>query len=165
MHAQAVSNGLRAALAQPLACRMSAACLPVYLYPCRSPASGWRMRIRTMPGCLPCPACQVREEELPELAGIGRAECPHEVRGGGDGKGAVETKEGKVNALMQAWVSRARIESFSLTADMLYVSSNAPRIMRAVFEIALRCVHARAYIYMHSLIDWPAPLGRGWWGR
>jgi len=35
-------------------------------------------------------------------------------------------------------VSRARVDSFSLTADMMYVSTNAPRIARAVFEIALR---------------------------
>ena len=30
------------------------------------------------------------------------------------------------------------MDSFSLTADMMYVSTNAPRIARAVFEIALR---------------------------
>ncbi len=35
-------------------------------------------------------------------------------------------------------MSRARVDSFSLTADMMYVSTNAPRIARAVFEIALR---------------------------
>ena len=39
---------------------------------------------------------------------------------------------------MQAYVSRARVESFSLIADMMYVSSNAPRIARSVFEICLR---------------------------
>lgn len=39
---------------------------------------------------------------------------------------------------LQAYVSRARVESFSLTADMMYVSSNAPRIIRAIFEICLR---------------------------
>lgn len=30
------------------------------------------------------------------------------------------------------------MESFSLTADMMYVASNAPRIGRALFEIAAR---------------------------
>ena len=39
---------------------------------------------------------------------------------------------------VQAYVSRARAESFSLTADMMYVSQNAPRICRALFEICLR---------------------------
>ena len=38
----------------------------------------------------------------------------------------------------QAYVTRARMESFSLTADMMYVSQNAPRICRALFEICLR---------------------------
>jgi len=41
-------------------------------------------------------------------------------------------------ARLQSFVSRARVDSFSLTADMMYVSTNAPRIARAVFEIALR---------------------------
>ena len=30
------------------------------------------------------------------------------------------------------------MDSFSLTADLMYVSSNAPRISRALFEICLR---------------------------
>lgn len=38
----------------------------------------------------------------------------------------------------QAYISRARVDSFSLTADMMYVASNAPRIARALFEIAAR---------------------------
>ena len=40
--------------------------------------------------------------------------------------------------LMQAYISRARIESFSLIADLNYISQNAPRICRALFEICLR---------------------------
>lgn len=39
---------------------------------------------------------------------------------------------------LQAYISRARVDSFSLTADMMYVASNAPRIARALFEIAAR---------------------------
>ncbi len=35
-------------------------------------------------------------------------------------------------------MTRARMESFSLSADMMYVSQNAPRICRALFEICLR---------------------------
>lgn len=38
----------------------------------------------------------------------------------------------------QAYISRARVDSFSLTADLMYVSANAPRIARALFEICLR---------------------------
>jgi replicative superfamily II helicase len=73
----------------------------------------------------------VREDELPELDALAR-DCPHDARGG------PENKHGKVNILLQAYVSRARMESFSLTADMMYVSQNAPRICRALFEICLR---------------------------
>lgn len=43
-----------------------------------------------------------------------------------------------LHCCVQAYVSRARVESFSLIADMMYVSSNAPRIARSVFEICLR---------------------------
>ncbi|KAK9814715.1 hypothetical protein WJX72_010327 [[Myrmecia] bisecta] len=73
----------------------------------------------------------VREDELPELDTLMRG-CPFEVRGG------AENKHGKVNILLQAFVSRARVESFSLIADLMYVSQNAPRIARALFEICLR---------------------------
>ena len=38
----------------------------------------------------------------------------------------------------QAYVAKARVESFSLVADLMYVASNAPRICRALFEITLR---------------------------
>lgn len=39
---------------------------------------------------------------------------------------------------MQVYISRARVDSFSLVADMNYVGDNAPRLARAVFEIAVR---------------------------
>jgi activating signal cointegrator complex subunit 3 len=74
----------------------------------------------------------VRDEELLELDEMARGVCPYEVRGGS------ENKHGKAGILLQAYVSRARVESFSLTADMNYVSSNAPRISRALYEICLR---------------------------
>ena len=73
----------------------------------------------------------VREDELPELDALAR-DCPYDVRGG------AENKHGKINILLQAYISRARMDSFSLTADMMYVSQNAPRICRALFEICLR---------------------------
>ncbi|MEW5302418.1 MAG: hypothetical protein WDW36_005207 [Sanguina aurantia] len=74
----------------------------------------------------------VREEEMPEVEKLLRNSCPYDVKGG------MENKVGKVNILMQAWISRAKVESFSLIADMMYVSSNGPRIVRAVFEICIR---------------------------
>ena len=39
---------------------------------------------------------------------------------------------------LQVYISRGRVESFSLVADMNYVGDNAPRLARAVFEIAVR---------------------------
>ncbi|KAF5832046.1 Sec63 Brl domain-containing protein [Dunaliella salina] len=74
----------------------------------------------------------VREEEMPEVEKLSREACPFDVKGG------IENKHGKANILLQASVSRARVESFSLVADMMYMATNAPRILRAVFEIALR---------------------------
>jgi hypothetical protein len=43
-----------------------------------------------------------------------------------------------IRAPSQAYMARPRVESFSLTADMMYISSNCPRIMRALFEICMR---------------------------
>ena len=66
--------------------------------------------------------------------------APHELKAGA----GADTKQGKANALIQAWVSRWRLESFSLTADMMYVSQNAPRLARALFEVCLRRKWAQA---------------------
>lgn len=74
----------------------------------------------------------VREEELPELDAMARSICSYDPKGGS------ENRYGKANILLQGYVARHRVESFSLTADMNYVSQNAPRIARALFEICLR---------------------------
>lgn len=36
------------------------------------------------------------------------------------------------------YISRARVDAFSLVADVNYVGDNAPRLARALFEVALR---------------------------
>eukprot|EP00899_Mesostigma_viride_P021111 jgi/Mesvir1/29000/Mv17769-RA.1 len=74
----------------------------------------------------------VREEEGPELETLARSYCPIPIKAG------LESRLGKINVLIQAYISRARVDSFSLTADMMYVSSNLGRIFRALFEITLR---------------------------
>jgi len=51
---------------------------------------------------------------------------------------ATATKHGKVSVLLQAYVSRARPDAFSLVADSNYVAANAPRLCRAAFEILVR---------------------------
>ncbi|KPI41227.1 putative helicase mug81 [Cyphellophora attinorum] len=44
----------------------------------------------------------------------------------------------KTNILLQAYISRARIEDFTLVSDSNYIAQNAGRICRALFEIALK---------------------------
>lgn len=71
----------------------------------------------------------VREDELMELDRL-KDNCPFKIKKGEEAN--------KVNVLIQAFVSKLPIESFSLTADMMYISQNVPRICRALFEICVR---------------------------
>uniref|UniRef100_A0A3B3DTQ4 Activating signal cointegrator 1 complex subunit 3 n=1 Tax=Oryzias melastigma TaxID=30732 RepID=A0A3B3DTQ4_ORYME len=75
---------------------------------------------------------KVREEELEELDQMLVNYC-HLLAAGG-----VENSYGKVNILLQTYISRGDVENFSLVSDLSYVAQNAARIMRALFEIALR---------------------------
>jgi len=74
----------------------------------------------------------VRDEEMQELDTLAREACYFDPKGGS------ENKYGKANILLQAYISRARFDSFSLIADLNYVSQNAPRLARALFEICAR---------------------------
>ncbi|KAH9002313.1 Sec63 Brl domain-containing protein [Lactarius hatsudake] len=47
------------------------------------------------------------------------------------------TREGKVNVLLQGYISWAVVEDFALVSDMQYVAQNAGRIVRALLEIAI----------------------------
>ena len=74
-----------------------------------------------------------REEEMPELEELASSpSCPVDVRG------SLSSKEGKANVLIQAYISRARLESFSLIADSAYVAASVVRICRALAELTLR---------------------------
>lgn len=73
----------------------------------------------------------MREEELEELTRLAD-ECVTPVKIG------VEDTIGKVNCLIQSYISRVRIDGFSLVSDMAYVSQNIGRIARALFEISLK---------------------------
>ncbi|AAS54603.1 AGR113Wp [Eremothecium gossypii ATCC 10895] len=44
----------------------------------------------------------------------------------------------KVNVLLQSYISRLKLDGFALNADMIYITQNAGRIFRALFEISLR---------------------------
>ncbi|KAH1074615.1 hypothetical protein J1N35_026943 [Gossypium stocksii] len=74
----------------------------------------------------------VREEEQNELEMLARTSCPLEVRGG------PSNKHGKISILIQLYISRGSIDSFSLVSDAAYISASLARIMRALFEICLR---------------------------
>ncbi|KAJ2901105.1 activating signal cointegrator 1 complex subunit 3 [Coemansia aciculifera] len=54
-----------------------------------------------------------------------------------DVKGGLDSQHGKTSILLQAAISRARIEDFSLVSDCAYVAQNGARIIRALYEIAL----------------------------
>ena len=53
-------------------------------------------------------------------------------------KEAVTEPSAKVNALLQAYISGLKLEGFALVSDMIYVQQSAARILRALFEIALK---------------------------
>jgi activating signal cointegrator complex subunit 3 len=68
-------------------------------------------------------------EELDQLQDFCRVPLPD---------GAATTQEGKVNILIQNYISNSRVKSFSLISDMNYISSNIGRVTRALFEIVIR---------------------------
>jgi pre-mRNA-splicing helicase BRR2 len=73
----------------------------------------------------------VREEEKLELAKLaGKVPIPV--------KESPSEASAKVNILLQAYISRLKLEGFALVADMAFIQQSAARIMRCLFEIALR---------------------------
>ncbi|CAH1802861.1 unnamed protein product, partial [Owenia fusiformis] len=75
---------------------------------------------------------KVRDEEMTELETHLVDVCSMPVKGG------VENTYGKVNILLQTYIARQMLESFSLVSDQAYVAQNSGRIVRALFEMALR---------------------------
>ncbi|KAJ2617252.1 activating signal cointegrator 1 complex subunit 3, partial [Coemansia sp. RSA 1804] len=109
---------------------------------------------------------RVRDAELPELRRLLAASCCCDVRGGAD------SPHGKTSILLQAVVSRARIEDSSLASDAAYVAQNGARIIRALFEIALsrswgpaaavalslsKSVERQMWPFEHPLKQFPVP--------
>ncbi|CAK7266124.1 Pre-mRNA-splicing helicase BRR2 [Sporothrix epigloea] len=73
----------------------------------------------------------VRQEEKLELAKLlGRVPIPV--------KEGIEEPHAKINVLLQAYISRLRLDGLALMSDMVYVTQSAGRILRAVFEITLK---------------------------
>ncbi|KAK3693836.1 Sec63 Brl domain-containing protein [Podospora appendiculata] len=73
----------------------------------------------------------VRQEEKLELAKL-LAKVPIPV------KESIEEPTAKINVLLQAYISRLKLDGLALMADMVYVTQSAGRILRAIFEITLK---------------------------
>lgn len=71
---------------------------------------------------------KTREEEIEELMFLLNTFCRLKV------PDSVDSKEGKVNILIQTYLSRGRIETFSLSSDASYVAQNVVRLVRGLFE-------------------------------
>ncbi|KAG8929215.1 hypothetical protein FRC02_005840 [Tulasnella sp. 418] len=74
---------------------------------------------------------QSRENEQQELKLLMDEVIPCQVKGGTD------TNYGKVNILLQSYISQAHIEDFALVSDTAYAAQNGGRIIRALLEIAI----------------------------
>ncbi|KAH9938549.1 Sec63-domain-containing protein [Fomitopsis serialis] len=75
---------------------------------------------------------QLRENEVKELAQLLESELvPCTVKSGTD------TSQGKVNILLQSYISDVRPEDFALVSDQAYAAQNGGRIVRALLEIAI----------------------------
>lgn len=74
---------------------------------------------------------KVRDEELDELDDLTHSYCEVAATGGS------ANLNGKVNILMQTYLSRGQVKSFSLISDLSYITQNAVRIIRALFTIEL----------------------------
>ncbi|XP_039288255.1 activating signal cointegrator 1 complex subunit 3 isoform X1 [Nilaparvata lugens] len=75
---------------------------------------------------------KVRDDELSELDTLAETNCVLTASGGS------ENLHGKVNILLQTFLSRGRVQSFSLLSDLAYINQNAVRLVRALFDIMLR---------------------------
>lgn len=52
-------------------------------------------------------------------------------------KGGPDTKQGKVNILLQGYISQLPVDDFALISDTAYAAQNGSRIARALLEIAI----------------------------
>lgn len=73
----------------------------------------------------------VREEEKLELSKL-VAKVPIPI------KESPSEPSAKINILLQAYISRLKLEGFALVSDMCFIQQSGARLLRAIFEIALR---------------------------
>lgn len=75
---------------------------------------------------------KIRQEELNEIDALAKKSCPLPV------KTPIHDSSDKSLVLMQAFISRAGIKSFTLISDTNYIASNAGRVARAMFQMCLK---------------------------
>ena len=49
----------------------------------------------------------------------------------------LENASAKINVLLQAYISRLKLDGYALLSDMVYIQASAGRIMRAIFEMVI----------------------------
>ncbi|MFH4974499.1 hypothetical protein AB6A40_001208 [Gnathostoma spinigerum] len=76
---------------------------------------------------------KIREEDCEEVDEIAEYFCRCGAK-----SGSLATVAGKVNCLIQAYISRASVRSYSLRSELVYIEQNCGRLCRAMFEIVLR---------------------------
>jgi activating signal cointegrator complex subunit 3 len=86
---------------------------------------------------------KLRDEELTELRSLAEKYCPIKIKGG------LEHVAGKVNVLLQAYISNGYIANSTLTSDSYYVTRSIGRITRALFELMLK--RGRTYLALRML--------------
>lgn len=74
---------------------------------------------------------QSRDTEQEELDKLKHFSSPCQI------KEVASNTPGKVNILLQGYISKANVDDFALVSDTNYVATNGSRVCRALFEIAL----------------------------
>lgn len=84
---------------------------------------------------------KLRQEEEGELESLAKTTCPlalKEPHPDAENKSRVVDETDKCFVLLQAYISRKKIKSFTLITDMNYLASNAARVARSIFEICIK---------------------------
>ncbi|CAH0402336.1 unnamed protein product [Chilo suppressalis] len=93
---------------------------------------------------------KVRKEELTELWSLKDQYAELRI------EDPPEDIHWKINILLQTYLSRGRVNGSSLQSDLNYISQNAVRIIRALFEITLRknnAYMAALYLKMAKMLE------------
>ncbi|XP_041983109.1 activating signal cointegrator 1 complex subunit 3 isoform X1 [Aricia agestis] len=114
----------------------------------RSMTQGYVLEMLTR--CSDFQQLKVRKEELTELWSLKDQYCELRI------EDAPEDIHWKINILLQTYLSRGRVNASSLQSDLNYISQNAVRIVRALFEITLRknnAYMAGLYLKMAKMME------------